>query len=152
MSLPLPAIDRLFDRLALSYGSAWLRQWDGLDANLVKSMWAHDLSGYANNLKAIAWALEKLPERCPNLVQFKNICRQAPEAVKPLLPEPKADPERLKAELARLTPLASAVKAQRVDGRDWARRILERHKAGEKLNPTTLAMARNALWRMVEAA
>lgn len=152
--LPLHATDRLFTRMALTYGSAWVRQWEGLDANTVKSFWAHELSQFAGCLDSIAWGLENLPERCPNLVQFKALCHQAPAAVKPALPEPKADPERLKAELAKLAPLASEMKAQKrsTDGREWARLIIQRFNGGEVMNPTTLAMARNALNLEAEAA
>jgi hypothetical protein len=151
--LPLPAIDRLFGRLAMTYGAAWVRQWEGLDANTVKSFWASELGGYANNLHSVAWALENLPERCPNLIQFKALCQQAPAAPKPALPEPKADPERVKAELAKLAPLAANAKtAPRTDGREWARLIIQRFNGGEKLNQTTLAMARNALHIELEAA
>jgi hypothetical protein len=152
--LPLPAIDRLFNRLALTYGSAWVRQWEGLDANTVKSFWAHELSQFTGCLQNIAWALENLPERCPNLVQFKALCHQAPAAVKPALPEPKADPERLKAELAKLAPLATEMKAQKrsTDGREWARLIMQRFNTGQKVNQTSLAMARNALNLEAEAA
>ena len=146
MSLPLTAIDRLFDRLAATYGSAWTRQWEGVEANAVRSMWAHELGGFASNLKAIAWALEYLPERCPNLIQFKNLCRQAPAVEVPQLDAPKADPERVAAELAKLAPLRAGVASPSTnDPKAWAYRILSRHKNGEKLSPTVLAMAQSAV-------
>lgn len=146
MSLPLQAIDRLFDRLAATYGAAWVRQWAGLESGAVKSLWAHELSGYAGNLKVIAWALENLPERCPNLIEFRNLCRQAPATDVPMLPEPKADPQRLKAELAKLAPLrAATAQLQPQDPKAWARRILDRRKEGNKINPTTYRMACDAL-------
>lgn len=71
MSMPIKAIDRLFDRLGLTYGSAWSRKWEGMPINEVKSLWAHELAYYANHLDAVAWALENLPENCPNVVEFK---------------------------------------------------------------------------------
>lgn len=146
MSLPLTAIDRLFDRLAATYGSAWARQWEGVEANAVRSMWAHELGDFASNLKAIAWALEYLPERCPNLVQFRNLCRQAPAVEVPQLDAPKADPERVAAELAKLAPLRAGVASPSTnDPKAWAYRILSRHKNGEKLSPTVLAMAQSAV-------
>jgi hypothetical protein len=147
MSMPIKAIDRLFDRLGLTYGASWSRKWDGMPINEVKSLWAHELAFYSNNLSAVAWALENLPENCPNVIEFKNLCRKAPEAEKPRLPEPKANPERLKAELAKLMAPAkqAAEKAQFTDGRDWARRIIARHDAGDKLNAVTLRFAKEAL-------
>lgn len=133
MSLPLQAIDRLFDRLASTYGASWVRQWDGIEPGAVKSMWAHELSGYSQHLKAIAWALENLPERCPNLIEFRNLCRLAPAAELPKLPEPKADPERVAAELAKLGHIRTATKSPH-GMKDWAYRLKARHEAGEKLN------------------
>ena len=58
------------------------------------------------------------------------------------------------AELAKLAPLASEMKAQKrsTDGREWARLIIQRFNGGEVMNPTTLAMARNALNLEAEAA
>lgn len=145
MSLPLPAIDRLFDRLAATYGTEWARKWEGVEANAVKSMWAHELSGYASNLKAIAWALEHLPERCPNLIEFRNLCRSAPQPDVPRLPEPAADPERLRAELAKLAPVKErALAAQITDPKAWAKRILDRQRDGQKISPTVLQMALHA--------
>lgn len=147
MSLPSKAIDRLFERLAATYGAAWTRQWADVPIADVKSVWAHELAGYTNRLEALAWALENLPERCPNAIEFRNICRNAPApAVKPL-PMPKADPERVKAELAKLGHVSAGQREVGigVDHKAWARGILSRHEAGEKLNPTTLRFAREAL-------
>ena len=149
MYMPLQAVDRLFSRLTMTYGPSFTRTFDGLDLNEVKSLWGHELSFYSTHEKMadIAWALENLPERAPNVIEFRNLCRKAPKREAPQLPEPKANPERLKAELAKLMAptRAAAEKAQLTDGRDWARRIIARHEAGEKLAATTLRFAKEAL-------
>jgi hypothetical protein len=149
MSMPLQAVDRLFSRLTMTYGPSFTRTFDGLDLNEVKSLWSHELSFYNTHEKMsdIAWALENLPERAPNVIEFKNLCRKAPKREAPKLPEPKANPERLKAELAKLMAPAkeAAAKAQFTDGREWARRIVEKQQAGEKLNAVTLRFAKEAL-------
>lgn len=145
MSLPIKAIDRLFERLAATYGAAWTRQWADVPIADVKTAWAHELSGFAGRLDSLAWALENLPERCPNVIEFKVLCRRSPAPVVPRLPEPKADPERLKAELAKLAPLRASVAAQGLDHKAWAKRIIARHDAGDRLNPTTLRFAKEAL-------
>jgi hypothetical protein len=111
----------------------------------VKTLWAHELSTYANSLHRIAWALENLPPRCPNVIEFKQICRQAPAPETLALPEPKADPERLKQELAKLADIKKAALADRVDHKAWAKKILARYTAGERINPTSLRFAREAL-------
>lgn len=145
MSLPSKAIDRLFERLALTYGAQWANLWNGLDENAVKSQWSFELSAFGNRLEAIAWALENLPPRAPNVIEFRQLCRLAPMPPEKLLPAPKADPERMRQELARLGAIAKERRAESFDHKFWARAIIARHEAGEKLNPTTLRFAREAL-------
>ena len=146
MSLPIKAVDRIFLRLLATYGTEFSGRYSGVQDGDLKSMWAHELAGFASDLPSIAWALENLPERCPNAIAFRNLCRQAPRAEVPQLPEPKADPERLRAELARLQPLREAIVATSpVDHKAWARRIVARAEAGERVNRTSLSMARSAL-------
>jgi len=146
MSLPTKAIDRLFERLAATYGAAWSRQWADVPMADVKAAWAHELSSFAASLHRIAWALENLPPRCPNVIEFKHLCRQAPAPEAPRLPEPKADPERIKRELAKLGESRTKTeKTERTDNRQWAKRIVARHEAGESINPTSLRFAREAL-------
>jgi len=144
MSISLKAVDRLFERLAATYPN-WSRQWLDVPESDVKTAWAHELSGFENNLHALAWALENLPERCPNVIEFRNLARRAPEADKPRLPEPKANPARLKAELAKLGEMKEQVKNTAIDTKGWAKAILKRHKEGAKINMTTLSMARCAV-------
>lgn len=147
MSLPLKAVDRLFDRLVATYGNEWVRRWEGLDDAAIKTLWAHELAGFAGRLDAIAWALENLPPRSPNVIEFRNLCKQAPRPVQAQLPEPKADPARLAAELAKLADVKVAARAavNTLDDKAWAKRLMARHDAGERLNPTSLRFAREAL-------
>lgn len=118
--------------------------YEGIEPVAVKASWAHELSGFANNLHALAWALENLPERAPNVIAFRNLARQAPAQAAALLPLPKADPARIAAELAKLETVRAA-RHNAVDGRDWARRIMERHKGGGKIMPYSLDCAKKAL-------
>jgi len=146
VSLPSMAVDRLFERLSATYGRQFLNLYDGMDANAIKSVWAHELSSFGMRLQAIAWALENLPERAPNAIEFRNIVRKAPEPERPKLPEPKADPQRLRAELAKLGPLVEAVRrGDRLDPRAWAHRIVARSDSGDPVAPATLRIAREAL-------
>lgn len=79
--------------MALTYGAAWLRLWEGLEAAAVKAEWAEVLGGYADKPDALRYALEYLPsDRPPTVLQFRDLCRRAPEPTKaPELPGPKAD-------------------------------------------------------------
>jgi hypothetical protein len=145
MSLSNQAIDRLFTRLGATYGSQWDKSLGSAPLSDVKTLWAHELSSYANSLHRIAWALENLPPRCPNVIEFKQLCRQAPAPEATALPEPKADPDRLKRELSKLADMKKAVVADKVDHKAWAKKIMFRYKAGERINPTSLRFAREAL-------
>jgi hypothetical protein len=146
MSLTNQAIDRLFTRLGATYGAQWDRALGSAPLGDVKTLWAHELSPFAGTLHRIAWALENLPARCPNVIEFKLLCRQAPAPDVPELAEPKADPERLKQELSKLGDLkAKLATDSRVDHKAWAKRIMARYHAGERINPTSLRFAREAL-------
>ncbi len=144
MSLSVKAVDRLFQRLNATYGTEFLNRYKGTPESDLKAVWAHELDGFENHLHALAWALENLPERAPNVIEFRNLARRAPTPELPRLPEPKADPERVAAELAKLAPVRAAV-SEATDGREWARRIIGKFEAGQRINPTTLDFARDAL-------
>ena len=135
-------IDRLFKRLSATYGAAWTRQYADTPVMDVKTAWMHELDGYLGNLGAIAYALESLPERCPNVIQFRNICRAAPSIQSLQIERPKADPSIV---AMVLRGIADKKPASKLDGREWARTILSRQKAGERINPTSLLFAKQAL-------
>lgn len=131
----IKAIDRLFHRLSATYGADWDRSLGQTPINDAKTVWAHELSPFKNSLNRLAWALENLPERCPNVIVFKKLCQSAPVPDAPALPEPKADPKRVAEELAKLAPLRQRNEEHaRVDHKAWAKRLQARHIVGEKLN------------------
>ena len=139
------SIDWLFTRLAGTYGAQWTRQWEGTPMSDVKTVWGHELSGYAGNPSAIRHAVQNLPERCPNVIQFRNLCRAAPSPQNERIEPPRAKAENIAAELLRMgglleTPVIADAKA-------WARAILARAAAGEKIKPFTLKQAQDALFR-----
>jgi hypothetical protein len=139
-------IDRLFERLSMTYGNAWDNSLGSAPLNEIKSFWLNELSGFLQSkesMMAISWALNHLPERPPNLVQFKNLCYQAPPIDKPQLPAPVADPARVSNELAKLATLR--IGDQQADPKDWARKILGDYVAGAKKSPAVVEMAREAL-------
>lgn len=145
--LPIKAVDRLFERLALTYGTQWDRMWEGRTMQDVKTIWADELSGYGseNGLKCIAWALDNLPDRAPNLIQFRNLCRASPAVEVPRIEAPRASPERMKAELEKLGTIVAKERPQSYDHKAWAKAIIAREEAGEKLNMTVRRFAREAL-------
>ncbi len=126
-------IDAIFAKLAVRYGAVWLRQWDGVDMNLVKSDWGSELSGFASNLEPLRYALRNLPERCPNVGQFRAIANCCPAPAVALLEAPAANPVKVAQAMAQLGGVAKAMTAQQQDHRAWAKRILERVAAGERV-------------------
>jgi hypothetical protein len=70
------ALDRLFERLGAVYGGSFRVLWSAAPIEDVKKVWSAELGSM--DLKAIAWALQNLPERCPNSIEFRNLCKQAP--------------------------------------------------------------------------
>ena len=138
-------IDRLFERLAAVYGAQWLRQWEGTPMGDVKSAWGHELQGYIGNLPAIAYALDNLPERCPNAIQFRNLCRAAPKPDVPRIDPPKADPAIVAHVLAGL---AKPTRNQH-SMKEWARRLKDRHSAGDRLNRYQIQCYKAALRELV---
>ncbi len=132
MSLPLPWVDRVFEKLTLVYGQAFLARWRDIDLNAVKSDWCHELAGMEKSPSRIAFALANLPEKPPSVVEFRALCRNAPAPDVPRLPEPKADPERVAQELAKLRAVNTVRPEPASDGREWARRIMRRVGQGDE--------------------
>ena len=137
MSISIAAVERLFDRLSMTYGSEFKNKWNGMPLNEVKSAWAHELSMFADNLHAIGWALQNLPDRCPNLIEFKSLCKQAPRPTTIALDAAKAPTEVVDKVLAEIA--LKAFKAPKddngnVDHKRWAKKLKERHERGEKLS------------------
>lgn len=143
MGLPTKWVDALFTKLTLAYGRDFLGRWEGIDVSDVKTDWGHELAGFEKHPEAIAFALANLPIKPPTVLEFRALCRRAPAPDAPRLEAPRANPERVKAELDKLAPMRA--RAVDVDRKDWARVILARHEAGEKLRPIQLRFAREAL-------
>lgn len=92
--MPMPAswIDRIFDKLTMVYGHQFIGRWSGLDLVKVKADWAHELDGMEAHPKAISYALQHLdPDHPPTVLQFRDICRRAPEPKPPALPAPEVN-------------------------------------------------------------
>lgn len=138
-------IELIFAKLAVRYGADWLRQWDGVDMALVKDDWAEELSGFANGLEPLRYALRNLPVKCPNVAQFRALANACPPADVPRLEAPRASERVVAEEIAKQTGLKRAIAHNENRSKDWARAIVSRAAAGERITPYSLRSARQAL-------
>lgn len=135
MSLPAAWVDRLFAKLTLTYGQRFLGLYAGLDLQAVKDDWGATLAVFAQNPDAIRHGIENLPcDQPPNALQFRDICRRRPDAAPKALPAPKADPERLAAQLRRL----GALKGSTNNPRQWAWDLMDRERRQKPKQPVTV--------------
>lgn len=117
--LPIHWIDRIFQKLAIAYGRDFMHKWEGIPEDEVKDDWAHTLAGFQERPEAIVHALQNLPDgKPPTAMEFRALCRTAPRAERPALPEPPVD----RVKLAEVTQQVKKIVAKPKDFLDWARR------------------------------
>jgi hypothetical protein len=137
MSLPAAWTDRIFTKLTLTYGQAFLRQYDGVDMDEVKANWGHELACYAQSLEAIRHGCANLPERPPNVVQFRELCRIPQSPVLLTNDLPPVDPK-----MAAMVKEVFSKAEKRSNDRAWAHELKAREEAGE-----VLSFAQRNAWR-----
>jgi hypothetical protein len=70
-------LDRLFGKLAVRYGDAWFRKWDGIPMLAVRADWAEVLDGLGE--ASIAYGLQYLPvDFPPTASAFRELCNSRP--------------------------------------------------------------------------
>jgi len=140
-------IELVFTKLQVRYGAAWLRQWEGVDMQMVKSDWMDELAGFERNPAPLLHALTILPERAPNVKQFRNLANQAPLPVAPRLARPAADQAVVARSKAKLAGIKEAMAEGAADPlRPWLA-LKARHEAGERLTPFQIDGYRQVLAR-----
>lgn len=145
MSMPNDWVETLFRRLLGVYGNRFTRMWEGIEPADVKAVWASELGGL--RAEQIRHALAHLPESTPpTVLEFRRLALQAPVMAPAALAAPQADPAAVAAAVER----AMAGPGQ-LDPRAWARRLLARVEAGERLPHAQVQAARRALRSEVSA-
>ncbi len=140
-------VGMIFTKLQVRYGAAWLRQWEGLDMPMVKSDWKHELAGFERNPTPLLHALTILPERVPNVKQFRDLANQAPLPVAPRLARPAANQAVVARSKAKLASIKEAMAEGAADPlRPWLA-LKARHEAGERLTPFQIDGYRQVLAR-----
>lgn len=117
--LPSVWVEKLFARLQGVYGREFTGQFstgmvDGIDAGIenAKQIWAEELGGFAESPEDIAYALRNLPERSPNVIVFRDLCRKAPRNGSLQL-EHKLTPEQMERNKERLAELKASLGMKR---------------------------------------
>lgn len=140
----MSGIDSLFAGLAAAYGAAWERSLGDAPIEDVKAAWVSNLKGL--DAKQLRYGAENLPPKPPNVFEFRAICKAAPMPPTPQLPRPMASQERIAGFVDWKTQMVDALKDNaKQDPKDWARRLQERHKAGEKLTMRQVECYQQAL-------
>lgn len=145
-ALPMPWVDKIFEKLGVTYGRDFLSRWDGFDADAmvdVQRDWSMELGGFFDQPDAIAHALAHLPAKAPNVIEFRQLCRGAPKPEFKQLPRPTQDPQAV-AEVVGVVK-NKLTKLPAVDPKDWARKLKARDERGEKLGAHQITAYRQAL-------
>lgn len=136
-------IDTLFVTLAATYGAAWDRSLGTAPMVDVKTVWGSHLAGFT--LADIKYALDHLSPKCPNVFEFRNLCRAAPQKDVLRLEVSAPNPVVVAEAIAKQTGLKEAITAQAHDPKGWARAFVRRAEKGERIRPITLQFAKQAL-------
>ena len=108
----LKVVERVFQKLLLSFGNQLLAKWQGIDMNAVYEDWADALTEFS--LGAINHGIEsaKNLQHPPSQGEFKELCR----AYKPSMPamlEHKLTPEQIERNRARIADIAKNLAASK---------------------------------------
>lgn len=122
-------IDLLFETLSATYGAAWQRSLGGSPIADVKTVWGSYLSGFT--VADIRYALQNLSAKCPNVFEFRDLCRAAPRKEVLQLEVAPPNPAVVAEAVAKQLDLKNVINSQRDDGKEWARRIRARVEAGD---------------------
>ena len=155
-SLPAEWVDKIFLRLQGVYGREFTTQFSvidqttGVDVGLenAKEIWGEELATFRDWAEAIGYALKNLPEKAPNIIRFRELCRHAPPKNQALaLPHKPTETEREKNKGIARQAFQSLASKPGDDGRDWARQILSKptYDDGRARSPASIKIAKTAL-------
>jgi hypothetical protein len=126
MALPLDWTEKIFEKLSLRYGVAFLRQWEGMDIGAVKNDWCLMLGAYHAHPECLGWAMKNLPVDClKNVEQFAALCKSAPRKDAPRIDAPSVDPEKMREAMAELNMINKKKNDKRLG---WAYKIINNPK------------------------
>lgn len=73
-------LDYIFAKMGAIYGSLFLRHWEGIDANLIRQVWAEECHVMLTYRPKMDYALKNMnPDRPPSALQFAKLLNEAPK-------------------------------------------------------------------------
>lgn len=143
-------VERIFSRLAASFGAAFGRQWDGTNLSEVKATWAEKLGGFtapqiSEALKACEEVKSDGRAYPPNLPEFIEFCRNAARrsGTVALLTPPTLSKEEAEARIREVSQKVGQLPER--NPRAWAHELRARYLAGDRLLPVQIGSASEAL-------
>jgi hypothetical protein len=140
--LPDELLDRVWQKLLVSYGHLFKAQWDGLPISAVREDWAEELASFAGKPWAIDYALAHRPDRLPlTAAMFRRLCSQAIDPAQTSAqrdPGPRANPQRV----AEVVGRCAVGSGRSRHPRQWAVDLRNRELAGQRLG-----LGQRKLWR-----
>jgi hypothetical protein len=79
-ALPESWIERLLDKMLLSYGKKFLDQWGGVDTDKLVRHWSEELASFTREELGRGYAALESREWPPTLPEFKKLCRPGIDA------------------------------------------------------------------------
>lgn len=76
MPMDIRVIKIIFKKMKLTYGKAFINQYRDVQIQEVMQNWAKELAKFRPH--EIAYAIERLPDKPPDVRQFRAVCRMAP--------------------------------------------------------------------------
>jgi hypothetical protein len=159
-SLPAEWIDRIFLRMQGVYGREFTAQFSvidqttGVDVGLenAKQVWAEELATFHDWPEAIGYALKNLPDRSPNIIRFRELCRQCGNRPQPVMlthtvTKQEREQNKYSAKNA-LHELSKHFGSKKVDDKkDWARKLVENPFYDDRRprSPACIKIAKQAL-------
>jgi hypothetical protein len=154
--LPAQWVDRIFLRLQGIYGREFTAQFSvidqttGIDVGLenAKQTWGEELATFSDWPEAISYALRNLPEKAPNVIRFRELCRHGPKKINyAMLPMKPTSEEREKNKDVAKVMLKGILPSRAKDHKDWARKLLANpfYEDGRPRPMACLKIAKDAL-------
>lgn len=79
-------LDYIFAKMGAIYGSQFIKHWDGVDHNLVRTVWKEALGRAITYKQTMDWALKHMnPDYPPSALAFAKLCKESPDQI-PLKP------------------------------------------------------------------